>query len=62
MEKNIKLKVLNSIGKIYEESEDCKLEKSFFIKQDKELSFLSEYFHTTKNHHKYVKKGIYSKI
>ena len=49
MEKNIKLKVLNSIGKIYEESEDCKLEKSFFIKKDKELSFLSEYFHTTKS-------------
>lgn len=49
MEKNIKLKVLDNIGKIYEESKDCKLEESFFTKKDKELTFLSEYFHTTKS-------------
>ena len=49
MENKIKLKVLNSIGKIYEESKDCKLEGSFFIKVDNELSFLSEYFKTTKS-------------
>lgn len=49
MEKNIKLKVLDSIGKIYEESKECKLEESFFSKMDNELSFLSEYFRTTKS-------------
>lgn len=49
METNIKLKVLDSIGKIYTESNECKLEDSFFIKIDPELSFLSEYFRTTKN-------------
>jgi AAA+ superfamily predicted ATPase len=49
MEKEIKIKVLNSIGEIYEESKDCKLEDSFFIKNDKDLSFLSEYFQTTKS-------------
>ena len=48
MDKNIKLKVLDSIGKIYEESKECKLEESFFSKMDNELSFLSEYFRTTK--------------
>ena len=49
MRKNIKRKVLNSIGKIYEKSEGCKLEDSFFTKIDNELSFLSEYFRTTKS-------------
>lgn len=49
MEKNIKLKVLDSIGKIYEESKECKLQESFFSKMDNELSFLSEYFRTTKS-------------
>lgn len=49
MEKNIKLKVLDSIGKIFEESKECKLEESFFSKMDNELSFLSEYFRTTKS-------------
>lgn len=38
-----------SIGKIYDESKRCKLEKSFFTKIDKELKFLSKYFGTTKN-------------
>ncbi len=49
MGNKINLKVLNSIGKIYEESKSCKLESSFFIKVDNELSFLSEYFRTTKS-------------
>ena len=49
MEKNIKLKVLDCIGKIYEESKECKLEASFFSKMDNELSFLSDYFRTTKS-------------
>lgn len=49
MGNSIKIKILNSIGKIYEESKGCKLEESFFIKNDKDLSFLSEYFQTTKS-------------
>lgn len=49
MEKSMKLKVLDSIGAIYEESKECKLEESFFSKMDDELSFLSEYFRTTKS-------------
>jgi AAA+ superfamily predicted ATPase len=49
MEINIKQKVLRNVGKIYEESKDCKLEDSFFIKIDKELTDLTEYFKTTKS-------------
>lgn len=48
MEKNTKQKVLESIGKIYDEAKYCKLEESFFSKIDQEISFLSEYFKTTK--------------
>lgn len=49
MEKSMKSKVLDSIGKIYEESSDCKLEDAFFSNVDKELTFLSRYFGTSKN-------------
>lgn len=49
MKKNIKLQLLESIGKIFEESKDCKLEDSFFEKVNQELIFLSEYFGTTKS-------------
>ncbi len=49
MENNIKVRILESIGKIYEKSNKCKLEDSFFQKNDHELSFLSEYFRTTKS-------------
>ncbi|MCB0502239.1 MAG: AAA family ATPase [Bacteroidetes bacterium] len=49
MEENIKLKILNNIGKVYEESKECKLEDSFFLKVNNELTFLSEYFRTTKS-------------
>ncbi len=49
MEKNTKLKVLDCIGKIYEVSKECKLEKSFFSNIDNELSCLSQYFRTTKS-------------
>jgi hypothetical protein len=45
---NIKLKILDGIGKVYEESKGCKLDDSFFTKMDTELSFLSGYFRTTK--------------
>ena len=48
MGKSMKLKMLRSIGKVYEEAKGCKLEESFFSKMDNELSFLSEYFRTTK--------------
>lgn len=48
MEKNRKSQVLDSIGKVYEVSENCKLEESFFVQMDKELTLLSEYFGTTK--------------
>jgi len=49
MEMNVKLKTLDSIGKVYEESKACKLVDSFFSKIDNELSFLSSYFRTTKS-------------
>lgn len=49
MEKTTKTKVLEATGKIYEVSKRSKLEDSFFIKIDKELSFLSEYFKSTKS-------------
>ncbi|MEA3496007.1 MAG: ATP-binding protein [Bacteroidota bacterium] len=49
MGNSIKIKVLNSIGKIYDESKECKLEDSFFTNIDNDLSFLSEYFRTTKS-------------
>jgi SpoVK/Ycf46/Vps4 family AAA+-type ATPase len=44
MEKTIKLKILNSIGSIYDQAKDCKLDSSFFEKADVELKLLSEYF------------------
>ncbi len=44
MEQNIKIRLLESIGKIYEESKDCKLEPAFFEKVEKELTELSNYF------------------
>ncbi|WP_268222970.1 ATP-binding protein [Sinomicrobium oceani] len=49
MEKNTKLKILDSIGRIYDQSEKCKLEDAFFDKVDHELDFLSEYFRTSKS-------------
>ena len=44
MEQNIRIRLLESIGKIYEESKNCKLESAFFEKVEKELSELSNYF------------------
>lgn len=49
MENNIKIKILDCIGSIYEKSKDCKLEKGFFCKIDSELEFLSSYFKTSKS-------------
>lgn len=44
MEQNIRIRLLESIGKIYEESKNCKLEPVFFEKVEKELTELSNYF------------------
>ncbi len=49
METNIKRKVLDGIGKIYEDSKNCKLEHDFFASIDRELTFLSGYFITSKS-------------
>ncbi len=49
MEKNIKQKILGSIGKVYDEANDCRLEDQFLVKIEKELSFLAAYFRTTKS-------------
>ncbi len=49
MEKNIKIKILDNLGKIYEESRDCRLDGKFLKKIDNELSFLAAYFRTTKS-------------
>ncbi len=49
METREKFKLLDCIGKVYENSKECKLEESFFIENDTELSTLSEYFGTTKS-------------
>jgi hypothetical protein len=37
MEQNIKFRLLESIGKVYEQSKDCKLDSAFFEKVDAEL-------------------------
>ena len=49
MDGNIKLKILKSIGQIYEQAEGCKLESTFLNKIDNELDLLSAYFKTSKN-------------
>jgi hypothetical protein len=48
MEKKMKVKILDSISSVYDKSEDCKLEPSFFDSADKELKMLSDYFQSTK--------------
>ncbi len=45
----MKSKILDHMGKIYEESENCKLEESFLTKLEDNLSYLSEYFHASKS-------------
>ena len=49
MEKEFKVKILDCIGKVYEESKDCRLEGQFLKEIENELSFLSAYFKTTKS-------------
>lgn len=41
-----KLQILDSIGKVYEKSKDCKLENDFLLDMKKELTLLSKYFKT----------------
>lgn len=47
MESITKKQILESIGKVYEQSKDCKLENSFFDSIKSELHTLSQYFKTT---------------
>lgn len=49
MEQNIKFRLLESIGKVYEQSKDCKLDSAFFEKVDVELKHLSDYFKVSRN-------------
>ena len=49
MEHTIKTKILNSIGSIYDQSRNCKLNSYFFDEIDHELDTVSEYFRTTKS-------------
>jgi hypothetical protein len=49
MEQNIKIRLLKSIGKVYEQSKECKLDSSFFEKADNELKHLSDYFKVSRN-------------
>jgi len=44
MEQTIKTRLLECIGKVYEQSKDCKLEVEFFEKVGIELKELSDYF------------------
>ena len=49
MESNTKQQILESIGKVYEQSKNCKLESSFFESIKSELHTLSQYFKTSEN-------------
>lgn len=49
MENITKQRILESIGKIYEEAKNSKLESTFFKAIDNELTTLSQYFKTTKS-------------
>jgi len=48
MVKNLKHELLNTLGKVYESSEKCKLSQTFFDEVDSELKILSKYFKVTK--------------
>lgn len=49
MEQNIKFRLLESIGKIYEQSRKCNLDSAFFERVDTDLKFLSDYFKVSLN-------------
>lgn len=48
MEQTIKYRLLDSIGKVYELSKECKLEPEFFGKVENELKVVSDYFGITR--------------
>ena len=54
MEQNIIIRLLESIGKVYEQSKDCKLDSAFFEKVDVELKHLSNYFKVSRNQSLFV--------
>lgn len=45
----LKTKILNSIIKVYDETEDCDMKSDCLQEVDTELTILSDYFQTTKN-------------
>ncbi len=49
MEDNLKLRILRTIEKIYDKSNDCKLDPAIFTELDEYLSELSEYFQISKS-------------
>jgi len=49
MEQNIKTKLLASIGNVYEQSKNCKLDSAFFKKINPELKLLSNYFKVSRS-------------
>lgn len=49
MESITKKQILESIGKVYEQAKNCKLENSFFENIKVELNTLSQYFKTSEN-------------
>lgn len=49
MDQNIKFRLLESIGKVFEQSKECKLNSAFFEKVNPELKILSDYFTVSQN-------------
>jgi len=49
MEQDIKFKVLQSIGNVYESAKYCNLDTAFFEKVENDLVFLADYFGVTHN-------------
>lgn len=47
MDQKLKIKVIDCIGRVYEKSENCKLESDFLSKSEEELAVISEYFNTS---------------
>lgn len=54
MEQSLKLRILESIGKVYDQSKESKLDDAFFKKVDTELKHLSDYFKVSQNQSLFV--------
>jgi len=54
METNLKLKILKSLGNVFEAGKNCKLENSIFDTLDNDLTIISEYFNINKIHSFFV--------